>query len=78
MTRENFWNNNESAQKVIGEVNDIKGKLEPLTRLGKSVEDLQVMLELAADEPEPTHAQHEAEMTRDVTKTLADLDTFEL
>jgi peptide chain release factor 2 len=78
MTRDNFWNNNESAQKVIGEVNDIKGKLDPLTRLGKAVEDLQVMLELAAAEPEETHAQHEAEMQRDVTKVLADLDTFEL
>ena len=78
MTRDNFWNNNESAQKVIGEVNDIKGKLDPLTRLGKAVEDLQVMLELAAAEPAETHEQHEAEMQRDVTKVLADLDTFEL
>ena len=78
MTGETFWNNNETAQKVISEVNDIKGKLDPLTRFGKSVEDLQVMLELAAAEPEPTHAQHEAEMTRDTEKLLADLDTFEL
>jgi peptide chain release factor 2 len=78
MTGETFWSNQESAQKVIGEVNDIKGKLEPLSRLGKAVEDLQVMLELAAEEPEATHAQHEAEMTSDVTKVLADLDTFEL
>ena len=78
MTRDNFWNSNESAQKVISEVNDIKGKLDPLTRMGKQVEDLQVMLELAAAEPEATHAQHEAEMTRDANKLLADLDNFEL
>jgi peptide chain release factor 2 len=78
MTRDGFWNNNESAQKVIGEVNDIRGKLDPLARLGKAVDDLQAMLELAAEEPEATHAQHEAEMQRDATKVLADLDTFEL
>ena len=48
MTRDGFWNNNEAAQKVIGEVNDIRGKLDPLARFGKQVEDLQVMLELAA------------------------------
>ena len=78
MTRDNFWNNQEAAQKVINETNDIRGKLEPLARFGKQVEDLQVMLELAAAEPEETHAQHEAEMTRDVAKLLADLDAFEL
>jgi len=78
MTRDGFWNNNESAQKVIGEVNDIKGKLEPLMRLGSAVDDLQVMLELAAAEPMETHDRHEAEMSRDVSKVLADLDTFEL
>ena len=52
MTGETFWNNQEAAQKVINETNDIRGKLEPLARFGKQVEDLQVMLELAAAEPE--------------------------
>jgi peptide chain release factor 2 len=78
MTGEAFWNNQEAAQKVITETNDIRGKLEPLARFGKHVEDLQTMLELAAAEPEPTHAQHEAEMLRDTEKLLAELDTFEL
>jgi peptide chain release factor 2 len=78
MTGETFWNNNESAQKVIGEVNDIRGKLDPLARMAKQLEDLQVMLELAAAEPEESQIKLEAELTVDTNKLLADLDTFEL
>ena len=78
MTGEAFWNNQEAAQKVINETNDIRSKLEPLARFAKQHEDLQVMLELAAAEPEAMQLQLEAEMTRDTAKLFADLDTFEL
>jgi len=78
MTGETFWNSNESAQKVIGEVNDIRGKLDPLARMAKQLEDLQVMLELAAAEPDEAQIKLEAELTVDTNKLLADLDTFEL
>jgi peptide chain release factor 2 len=78
MSGETFWNNQEAAQKVINETNDIRGKLEPLARFGKHVEDLQVMLELAAAEPEAAQAKHEAEMEADLKKLFADLDAFEL
>ena len=78
MTGETFWNNQEAAQKVINETNDIRNKLEPLTRFGKQVEDLQVMLELAAEEPEAMQLKLEKEMEADAKKLFADLDTFEL
>ena len=78
MSGETFWNNQEAAQKVINETNDIRGKLDPLVRFARQVDDLQVMLELAAAEPEEMQTKHEAEMTRDVETLLADLDTFEL
>jgi peptide chain release factor 2 len=78
MTRDSFWNNQEAAQKVINEANDIRGKIDPLTRFGKQHEDLTVMLELAAAEPEVTQVQLEVELTRDTKKLLADLDVFEL
>ena len=58
MTGETFWNNQEAAQKVINETNDIRGKIDPLARFGKQVEDLQVMLELAAAEPETVSYTH--------------------
>jgi peptide chain release factor 2 len=78
MTGETFWNNQEAAQKVINETNDIRGKLDPLARFAKQVEDLQVMLELAAAEPEAMQAKLELEMEADTRKLFADLDTFEL
>lgn len=78
MTGETFWNHQEAAQKVISEANDLRGKIEPLGQFARRVEDLQVMLELAAAEPEAAHAQHEAEMQRDAEKLLAALDQFEL
>jgi len=76
MTDETFWNNQEAAQKVINETNDIRGKLDPLGRFGKQVEDLQVMLELAAAEPEAMQAKLEAEMEADVKTLFADLENF--
>jgi peptide chain release factor 2 len=78
MTTESFWNNQDAAQKVINEANDIRGKLDPLGRFGKQLEDVQVMLELAAAEPETMQTQLEVEMTADTDRLLADLDAFEL
>jgi peptide chain release factor 2 len=78
MTGEKFWNNQEAAQKVINETNDIRGKLDPLARFGKQLEDVQVMLELAQAEPEAMQLELEAEITVDTHQLLADLDTFEL
>jgi peptide chain release factor 2 len=78
MAGETFWNHQEAAQKVINESNDIRGKLDPLTRLGKQLEDLQVMLELAQAEPETMQLKLEAELATDTGRLLADLDAFEL
>ncbi len=73
-----FWNNQETAQKIINEANDIRGKLEPLARFAKQHEDLQVMLELAQAESESSQLAIEKELETDVAKLFADLDTFEL
>jgi len=78
MTGESFWNNQEAAQKVINETNDIRGKLEPLARFGKQQEDLAVMLELAQAEPEASQIAIEKELEADLAKLFADLDVFEL
>jgi peptide chain release factor 2 len=78
MTGEAFWNNQEAAQKVIAESNDIRGKIDPLARFGRQLEDVQVMLELAQAEPEAAQARLETEITADTTGLLAQLDAFEL
>ena len=78
MAGETFWNNQEAAQKVIAETNDIRGKIDPLALFGRQLEDLQVMLELAQAEPEATQMQLETEITADAAGLLARLDAFEL
>jgi peptide chain release factor 2 len=78
MAGENFWNNQEAAQKVIAETNDLRGKLDPLARFGKQAEDLQVLLELAQSEPEDMQAKLEAELEADTKKLFTELDAFEL
>jgi peptide chain release factor 2 len=78
MAGESFWNNQEAAQKVINEANDIRGKLDPLARFGKQFEDLKVMLELAQAEPPDAQMALHAEIEAETDKFLADLDAFEL
>jgi peptide chain release factor 2 len=78
MAGETFWNNQEAAQKVINEANDIRGKIDPLARFGKQFEDLKVMLELAQAEPPEAQMKLQAEIEADAHKFLAELDTFEL
>lgn len=78
MAGETFWNNQQAAQKVINEANDIRGKLDPLARFGKQLEDLQVMLELAQAEPPEVQMKLEVEIDTDTNKFLGELDTFEL
>jgi len=78
MAGETFWNNQEAAQKVISETNDIRGKLDPLAKFGKQLEDLQVMLELAQAEPPEVQMKLQAEIEADTNKFLTELDNFEL
>ena len=78
MSGETFWNNQEAAQKVISEANDIRGKLDPLAQFAKQFEDLTVMLELAGAEPPDAQLKLQAEIQADTDKFLADLDAFEL
>jgi peptide chain release factor 2 len=78
MAGESFWNNQDAAQKVITEANDIRGKLDPLAQFGSQFEDLRVMLELAAAEPPDAQLALQAEIEAEADKFLDALDTFEL
>jgi len=50
MSAPDFWDDKESAQKTVGEVSRIKGKLTPILGLDCRLDDLEVLLEMAADE----------------------------
>ena len=45
MTENGFWDDHESAQKVIDETNSLKDKFDNFKELSQSLEDLQVTSE---------------------------------
>lgn len=52
MAEPDFWNNKERAQQQVEEVSTLRGKVLPLVDLERKVEDLDVLIELAREEPE--------------------------
>ena len=75
MSAPNFWDNQESAQKVVAELKTLKAIIVPITELSAQIEDLQTLHELGAeagDEETLDEASAEAE------KLVADLDRLEL
>jgi peptide chain release factor 2 len=50
MASPSFWDDQEAAQKVISEVNALKGSVERMEEFQATYEDLEVMLELAQEE----------------------------
>lgn len=51
MSAPDFWDRREAAQKVMEEVSALRGKIEPFKQLEGRVADLDVLLELADEEP---------------------------
>ncbi len=78
MAADTFWNNRESAQKLIDEANSLRRKIEPLLKSEKQVEDFQVMIELAGGEPEAEQARHERDLERELAQFSKELESLEL
>ncbi len=78
MAAETFWNNREQAQKLIDEAASLRRNLDPLLDAERKLEDLQVMTELAAEEPEAAHAKLLVEVRRDTEALVGQLEAMEL
>jgi peptide chain release factor 2 len=67
MNAPEFWNDQDEAQKVVGELKQLKATVDPIQRLESELEDLKALYELAEEEDD--------EATREeVDQTLADLE----
>lgn len=75
MSAPNFWDNAESAQKVVAQLKALKAVVEPVTELSEQVEDLQALHELGA---EAGDSDTLAEAVAEAEKLTADLDRLEL
>mgnify|MGYP002624037517 CR=1 FL=1 len=78
MSRDDFWNNRDQAQKLIDEANTLRRKTEPLLKAERQVEDFKVMIELAEAEPEAEQLKHQQELERDLAQFSKELETLEL
>lgn len=70
-----FWDDNDSAQRTINELNGLKGLVDKSAELVSTHEDLQTMLELAAEEGDQALIQELYENTLALKK---ELESFEL
>lgn len=79
MASPDFWSNKEAAQKDVEEVSDLRGKIQPFLALESRAADLEVLKELAAEEPP---GQHQAgaitEVQGEYQSLLGELERFEL
>ncbi len=79
MTDADFWSSRERAQLVIDEAASIRKKLEPLKKLETRIEELDMLLELIAEEADDTsRAAASKDVVEEHTSLLAALEAFEL
>jgi peptide chain release factor 2 len=75
MAGADFWNHKESAQKVITEVNDLRGKLDPIKDLTGRIGDLKALGELTQEDPSDANIK---ELNTEIAATEKALDSFEM
>jgi peptide chain release factor 2 len=70
-----FWNNQETAQKLVGELRILKASLRPLDELASGADDLTALIELAAEDDS---GELEAEVRTALPELQTKLDAAEL
>ncbi|KGP91388.1 peptide chain release factor 2 [Pontibacillus chungwhensis BH030062] len=75
MSDPSFWDDQDTAQKVIGEVNGLKGYVHTLEEHVESLENLEVSYELVKEEGDEELAE---ELEEDMKKLVEALNEFEL
>ncbi|GAB7388000.1 peptide chain release factor 2 [Bacillaceae bacterium] len=74
MAAPGFWDDNEAAQKVIGEANALKETIEAMRRLESEYEDLQVTLELILEEDDESLLPDLRKGVKTLGKKLSDFE----
>ncbi|MDF2961221.1 MAG: prfB [Paenibacillus sp.] len=75
MAAPDFWDDNEEAQKIIAEMNAVKGGVDQIQALSTEYEDLEMMAELVQEEFDESIA---AEIKQGIKGLVAKLENFEL
>lgn len=78
MAAPDFWDNRERAQKDVADVSSIRAKINPLSSLESRIEDLDVLRELALEEPDDKRAEATGEVLSELDAIEKALDKFEI
>ena len=70
MNKPGFWDDPESAQKYMKEKKSIEGKLGELDHLGSQLEDLEVLVEMAEEEPDESLTEEAAGSCKEISDAL--------
>ena len=78
MAEPDFWDNREKAQRDVGQVSSLRGKILPMQALEARADDLLILRDLASEEPPESQAAAAAEVVAELRSLTADLDKFEI
>lgn len=70
MNKPGFWDDPESAQKYMKEKKSIEDKLGELDHLGSQLEDLEVLVEMAEEEPDESLTEEAAGSCKEISDAL--------
>ena len=71
MASDGFWSNQESAKTTVTELKHLKVRLDPLTKMERSLEELELTLELVAEDPTEANVADAETLARTVEKAMA-------
>ena len=74
MSEPGFWDNADTAQKVVQELKALKGIVSAPAALKTELEDLEVLIEMAAEEDDASHEEEIREQQEALQERLARLD----
>jgi len=78
MTAPDFWDHRERAQRDMAEISSLRGKIQPMLALEARAADLEVLIELTAEEAPENRAAAEQEVRAEFQSLSKDLDRFEI
>lgn len=73
-----FWDDLERSQEVLQQTRNLESKVERYNKFTTSFEDIEVMIEMAAEEDEDTQAEMTEEIQGEVSKLKTDLEAASL
>ncbi len=78
MAEPDFWDNREKAQRDVAQVSLLRGKIQPMQSLESRLADLEILKELALEEPPDKQALAAAEVRAEFEAIQKALDQFEI